>query len=405
MNTLVLGLQWGDEAKGKVVDYLAQNFDIVVRYQGGPNAGHTVYFNGEEVVFHHIPAGIFGDDTITVIGNGCVIDIELLLEELDKVEYLGVNTTGRIFISSRANVILPYHINEDVRLEKKRSIGTTHMGVGPAYMDKIGRFGIRMGDLGNWDYVRRIVGQKTKDTRTIITKLKKYFEKIQYMIVDTVYLLRHFADTNKTILLEGAQGTMLDVDFGTYPFVTSSNPSLGGALTGTGLNHKDINKVIGVAKAYTTRVGNGPFPTEIKEGLANELRERGKEYGATTGRKRRIGWIDLFQLKYAVMLNGVDEIVLTKADVLSGLDVVKIGVGYLLDGYPLETFPVNTDTLEKVEVEYKEIEGWGGLGGAETWFSTPKPLKKFINLLQDYLGVRVSLISKGKERTELIYVD
>uniref|UniRef100_A0A7C4UD14 Adenylosuccinate synthetase n=1 Tax=candidate division WOR-3 bacterium TaxID=2052148 RepID=A0A7C4UD14_UNCW3 len=405
MGTVLIGLQWGDEGKGKVCDYLSSEFDVVVRYQGGPNAGHTVIYDGKEIVLHHIPSGIFRENVICVIGNGCVIDLELLYEEIENLEKLGINIKGRLFISERAHIILPYHKDEDGKMEKSLKIGTTLKGIGPAYMDKYGRSGLRMADLEDQERLKKILKIKTKNEKKMINYLSRYYDEFAHMIIDTVMLLNHFQNSGKKILYEGAQGSMLDIDFGTYPYVTSSSPSIGGVLSGCGVPINSIDRVIGVMKPYTTRVGNGPLPTEIKTKVAKQIRDKGNEYGATTGRERRIGWLDIPQLKYASLINGVNEIFITKLDVLSGLDKINVGLRYLLDGEPLEGFPANLSLFERIEVEYTEFLGWETLEGVDSYFKTPQELKTFVKFIQEQLLIPVKYISIGREREDVLIVN
>ncbi len=405
MGVVVLGLQWGDEGKGKVCDYLAEEFDVVVRYQGGPNAGHTIIYNGEEIVLHHIPSGIFRENVICVIGNGCAIDLEVLYNEIEKIEKMGVNTKGRIFISERAHIILPYHKDEDAKIEKSLKIGTTMKGIGPSYKDKYARLGLRMADLEDSERLKKIIKQRTKDEKKLLNYLNRYYDEFAHMIIDTVSLLNHFHFSGKKILFEGAQGSMLDIDFGTYPFVTSSSPCIGGVFTGTGIRFNAIDRVIGIIKPYTTRVGNGPLPTEIKTKQAKQIREKGKEYGSTTGRERRIGWLDIPQLKYSCLINGVTEIFITKLDVLSGFERIKVCTNYLLDGSPIEGFPANLSLFDRIELEYAEFLGWETLEGVDSYFRAPQELKTFVKFIQDMLLVPVKYISIGRERKDVLIVD
>jgi len=405
MGTAIIGLQWGDEGKGKVVDYLSPHYDVIVRYQGGPNAGHTVIYEGEEVVLHHIPSGIFQKNTICVIGNGCVIDLEAMIEEIERIEYLGVNTTGRIFVSDRAHLILPYQKDEEAKLEKTMKIGTTLKGVGVSYTDKYARRGLRMGDLEDPDRLKEVLKMRTKDARKVKNLLMKLYDETAHLMVDTVSLLHHFWKSGKKILFEGAQGTMLDVDFGTYPYVTSSNPTIGGLFAGTGLPPASVDRVIGVMKAYTTRVGGGPFPTEIKGKLAKQLREKGGEFGATTGRERRIGWLDLFQVKWSAQINGVNEIILTKIDVIAGVESIKVGVNYLLDGESLEFYPATTDMMKRIEVEYVDLPGWPEIDENFTWYKAPRELKDFKRFIEHYLSIPVTMVSTGRRREDVFLTD
>jgi len=404
---VVLGLQWGDEAKGKFVDYLAGGFDAVVRYQGGANAGHTVIYKGKKVPLHLIPSGIFHPGCTCVIGNGVVLDPEAFVKEIKMLEELGIETKGRVWISDRAHLTLPYHKRKDEEREerRKRKIGTTRRGIGPTYMDKYGRTGIRAGDLFYPEYVKERLSFNVENPDEVFEFILSYRDFLLPYITDAVELLHRFLEEGKRILFEGAQGTMLDVDFGTYPFVTSSNPTAGGVCTGTGIPPTAIEKVIGVAKAYTTRIGEGPLPTEFPPEFEERIREKGNEFGATTGRPRRCGWFDAFQVRYAVKINGVREMVLTKLDVLDGIEIIKIATGYRLDGVELSSFPSSPGTLERVEVIYEEIPGWeGSVKGIKRYEDLPHGAKRYIKRIEEVVGARVKWISTGPEREEIIHV-
>jgi len=411
----IVGLQWGDEGKGKITDYFAASVDCVVRYQGGNNAGHTVVIKDKKYKFHLMPSGVLQGKKV-VIGNGVVVDPEVLLNEIDMLEGSGLEVD--LMVSDRANVIMPYHRMLDGAEENllgNKKIGTTKRGIGPCYSDKIARHGIRMGDLLNEEELKekleRVLPIKQKimelyglekiDGKKLVEKYLEYGRKLQKYIGDTIYYLNSIID-EKRVLFEGAQGTLLDIDYGTYPFVTSSNPVTGGICTGAGIPPKKIERVIGVAKAYTTRVGMGPMPTEERGKIGEYLAEKGGEIGTTTGRKRRCGWIDMVALKYACMINGVDEIALTKLDVLDGLEEVKICVAYEYEGKEIARFPSSLLTLEKCKPVYETMPGWDGAGGKKKYEELPENAKKYVEYISDHLGVKVSVISTGAKREETI---
>ncbi len=411
----IVGLQWGDEGKGKITDYFAASVDCVVRYQGGNNAGHTVVIKDKKYKFHLMPSGVLQGKKV-VIGNGVVVDPEVLLNEIDMLEGSGLEVD--LMVSDRANVIMPYHRMLDGAEENllgNKKIGTTKRGIGPCYSDKIARHGIRMGDLLNEEELKekleRVLPIKQKimelyglekiDGKKLVEKYLEYGRKLQKYIGDTIYYLNSIID-EKRVLFEGAQGTLLDIDYGTYPFVTSSNPVTGGICTGAGVPPKKIERVIGVAKAYTTRVGMGPMPTEERGKIGEYLAEKGGEIGTTTGRKRRCGWIDMVALKYACMINGVDEIALTKLDVLDGLEEVKICVAYEYEGKEIAHFPSSLLTLKKCKPVYETMPGWDGAGGKKKYEELPENAKKYVEYISDHLGVKVSVISTGAKREETI---
>ncbi len=416
MVTAVVGLQWGDEGKGKVVDFLAGDFDIVVRFQGGNNAGHTVIVDGEEFVFHLIPSGILRRDKVGAVGAGVVIDIDTLLDEIDLIREKTGSVEGRLLIDARAHITLPYHKDEDSLEEiKGKGIGTTRRGIGPTYRDKYWRIGLRMMDLLDIERARDRIekalfynnhllkisgGSREYSLDYILDLLENWGKKLEGFIGDVALLLNKGIADGRRILLEGAQGTFLDVSFGTYPYVTSSHTISGGATIGTGIPPTSISRIIGISKAYTTRVGKGPFPTELKDDLGNHLRERGGEYGATTGRPRRCGWLDLVMLKYSVMINGVTEIVITKLDVLDGLPEVMVATSYRLpDGSIVKDMPIS---LEGVEPVYETLPGWDRTGGSRKKEDLPPEARAYIEFIEDFLGVKVSFVSVGKERSEIL---
>lgn len=418
----VIGVQWGDEGKGATVDALSQEADIVVRFQGGANAGHTVIYKGKPVALHLIPSGITHEHTICVIGNGVVVDPKALLDEIESLSSLGISVTpDRLKISDRAHLTLPYHRMLDAAREMagaRLRLGTTRRGVGPTYVDKVDRVGLRVGDLKfperleeklriNWEQKQAFFNALPSDERPnfnqILDELLHYAQLLQPYISDTVTWLNAQADSGKRILLEGAQGTGLDVDFGTYPFVTSSNTTAGGACTGTGIPPTKITSVLGIAKAYTTRVGEGPFPTELQGEEQVKLREKGREYGATTGRPRRCGWFDAVLVRFAATVNGCTALVLTKLDVLSGYPEVKICVAYCWRGETITTFPAESSILEEVEPVYETLPGWDEpLTECRSWEQLPYNAQKFVMRLQELVGVPIAKVSVGPERSAVL---
>ncbi|MFA7359976.1 MAG: adenylosuccinate synthase, partial [Candidatus Kapaibacterium sp.] len=371
---VLVGLQWGDEGKGKVVDLLSRDFDVVARYQGGANAGHTIIIDGKKTVLHLIPSGIFTDEIICVIGNGTVIDPIALIEEIKLLKNDGINLTNRLYISKDAHIILPYHkIIDAINESKSDKIGTTKKGIGPAYFDKYARRGIKFSDFDNPEILKEKIEKNIKylisifpdseelkslKSDAVYNELNSQYEQVSGYIAQTQYLMNKYIAEGKNVLLEGAQGALLDVDFGTYPYITSSSPTSGGACTGTGIPPTKVNGVIGIVKAYTTRVGEGPFPTELFDDTGKKIAEIGVEFGATTGRPRRCGWLDLVALKYAVIINGVTEIALTKSDVLDTFDEINLCTQYELRGKKTDCFPSNPDVLGKVKPLYKTFKGW-----------------------------------------------
>lgn len=421
MVTVVVGMQWGDEGKGKIIDTLSAQYDIVARYQGGANAGHTVVYNNQKFVFHLIPSGILHKNVIGVIGNGVVIDPESFFQELTTLENQGLNLTGRLLIAENAHLTLPYHKILDQIEDKKRGsekLGTTGRGIGTTYTDKYGRIGVRVIDfLDEEVFVKKLkialelknylFLQYYKESQVNIEQLveeyKKYRSKLKELATDTSYYLNNALNQGKKVLAEGAQGTFLDIDFGTYPYVTASNPISGGACTGLGISPKKIKKIIGVAKAYTTRVGMGPFPTEIKDELNEKLRTIGNEFGATTGRPRRCGWFDATIVKYAAKLNGIDELMITKLDVLSGLKTIKIGVRYFYNGSNIDIYPLNSKVFEKVDVEYEELEGWNeSIENISSFHQLPIKAKRYIERLEELVEIKITGISVGSSREQII---
>lgn len=419
-NLAVIGLQWGDEGKGKIIDLLTPSFDIVARYQGGHNAGHTVCIGQQRIVLHLLPSGALHPEKLCVIGNGVVIDPRAFFEELETLKKIVTLDEKKIIISARAHIILPYHlelekIQEEMRGSKK--IGTTFRGIGPAYIDKYGRLGIRAGDLMNEAFLeeqlsfnleqKNIIFQHFNlpplDKKNIIQDYLEFGQKLKPFIQEITGILNEEIKKGKRILFEGAQGALLDVDYGTYPYVTSSNATAGGICTGLGLPPSQVHEVLGVVKAYTTRVGGGPFPSEAEPQMAIKLQERGNEFGATTGRPRRCGWFDLVAVKYACRINGVTKLALMKPDVLEDMDEIPICVGYRYKGSIITEFPPETWILEEVEPVYKSLKGWKStISGLSSWEELPARFKEFVNYLEDNLEVEIVIVSTGKKRSETV---
>ncbi len=419
---VLIGAQWGDEGKGKVVDILAEHADLVVRFQGGNNAGHTLVVSGEKIVLHLVPSGVMHDGTVCVIGNGVVVDPEVLLQEIAFLQQRGrLRDPALLQISDRANLIMPYHRAIDLARERLRGagmIGTTGRGIGPAYEDKMARIGIRFCDLLDEEafprqlqatlaekntYLRSILGEKTLDFDSIYERYCRYRDLLRPYVTDTSLLLDRALNQGKRVLFEGAQGTMLDVDHGTYPFVTSSNTVAAAACTGGGIAPHRISAVIGIAKAYTTRVGSGPFPTELSDELGQKLRQDGDEYGATTGRPRRCGWFDAVVVRQAARLNGMNGIAITKLDVLTGIHPLKICVAYERNGKRYEEMPASAAHLESMQPVYEEHPGWTEpLGGARTLDDLPANARRYLTRLEELSGARVLLVSVGARREETI---
>jgi adenylosuccinate synthase len=419
-NVIVVGLQWGDEGKGKIVDFLSEKADIVARYQGGHNAGHTVVINNDKFILHLIPSGILYKGKTCLIGNGVVVDPAALIEEIIGLKDRGIESKN-LFLSKNAHLIMPYHVALDQENEKLRgakNIGTTGRGIGPCYCDKIGRTGIRVADLlqpsvfkeklkANLFHINFLLENLYKTSRFDVEKIYDeymgYAEKLATYIADTDIIVNKAISEKGNVLFEGAQGTLLDIDHGTYPYVTSSNAIAGGACTGLGVGPTKISGVLGIVKAYTTRVGSGPFPTEIKDALGEHLRERGGEYGATTGRPRRCGWLDMVALRHAVRINGTTGLVITKLDILDGLDTIKICTSYKHNGKVYSEFPKEISIFEECEPVYEEIEGWtASTLGIKDFKKLPRAAKGYVRKIEKLLGVKVHIISTGQRRDELV---
>ena len=421
MNIVLVGTQWGDEGKGKVIDILSAQVDVIMRYQGGSNAGHTVVVDGKEYIFHLIPSGILHKGKICCIGSGVVVDPEMLDKEIQGLSRTGINIDNRLKISSLAHVILPYHkILDKLRETKRRNkIGTTGRGIGPCYADKINRCGIRMQDLLDPEVLKDKLEDNLKEKNEILKKVYQhpgfkfadiyknylnYGRSASKYICDTAKLLNKEIARGKDVLFEGAQGTFLDIDFGTYPFVTSSSTIAGGACIGSGVSPRAVNKVIGIAKAYTTRVGEGPFPTEFEPRFQEFIRNKGKEFGATTGRPRRCGWFDSLMVREAVMLSGISELAIMKMDVLDGLKSLKICTGYKYKGKLFREYPYDQEVLKKGSCIYKEVPGWEeNLSRIKDYRRLPKAARNYLKILQDMLGAKITLVSVGSSREETIF--
>ncbi|PSQ66192.1 MAG: adenylosuccinate synthase [Bacteroidetes bacterium QH_6_64_77] len=428
--SIVIGSQWGDEGKGKIVDLLSPQVDVVARYQGGANAGHTIVWDNEdgstdEFVLHLVPSGIFHEGVTCVIGNGVVLDPKAVLEEIEKIESLGIDVEGRLKISHNAHLIMPYHKAIEAAQEEERAsasdddeIGTTGRGIGPAYTDKFARTGIRVVDLLDEDVLRRklrrsieeknailrdVYDAEALDVDRIVEEYVEFDQRIDDYVTDTSTYLCNALDDGARVLAEGAQGSLLDVDFGSYPYVTSSHPTAGGCCTGLGVSPTEIDRVLGIAKAYCTRVGNGPFPTELENEAGRRLRQTGDEFGATTGRPRRCGWLDLVALRYTSMINGFNELALTKLDILSGMDTLKVCTQYRYDGKTTRRFPSEAQTLERVEPLYETLPGWeADISDVRHVEALPAEARDYIAFIADYLDVDVGLVSNGPRRSQII---
>jgi len=415
---VLLGLQWGDEGKGKIVDVVTPKYDIIARFQGGPNAGHTLIFDDKKYVLHTIPSGIFRDETINVIGNGVVIDPIIIKEEIDKLEAVGIDVASKLLISKKAHLIVPTHKILDKYSEEqkgKNKIGSTLKGIGPTYMDKTGRNGLRMGDSKTTNFKEKYNALQEKhkailgdyDCADLLTELEaKWFEAMEFMskftLIDSEHYINNAMQNGQTVLAEGAQGTMLDVDFGTYPFVTSSNTVTAGTCTGLGVAPNRIGEVIGIFKAYCTRVGSGPFPSELDNEIGENIRQVGHEFGATTGRDRRCGWIDLPALKYAIMINGATQLSMMKADVLDAFETIEVCTHYEIDGEKYDYFPYDINSLN-IKPIYKQIKGWNkDLTGLTDMDNAPKEFMDYITYLEGELNVPITIVSVGPDRKQTL---
>ena len=414
---VVLGLQWGDEGKGKVVDVLTPKYQVIARFQGGPNAGHSLHFSDRSYVLHTIPSGIFRDGSVNVIGNGVVIDPVILSQEIAELEASGVDVASKLLVSRKAHLILPTHRMLDAASEAAKGgakIGSTLKGIGPTYMDKTGRNGLRVGDILSPEFPERYRKLREKhehmlkqyDFRYDIAEYEReWFAGIEnlkrFRLVESEYAVNRFVEENKAVLAEGAQGSMLDIDFGTYPFVTSSNTLCAGVCTGLGVAPSRIGNVYGIFKAYCTRVGSGPFPTELFDGDGGKLREIGREFGATTGRPRRCGWLDMVALKYSVMMNGVTGLIMMKADVMNDFDTIRVATAYKVDGVETSEFPFETGG--KIEPVYKDFKGWKcNINNIRRYEDFPAELKTYVEYIERETGVPVVIISVGPDREETI---
>ena len=423
-NVAIVGLQWGDEGKGKIVDTLSEHFDIVTRYQGGANAGHTVLADGKKFILQLVPTGILRPGKVAVIGQGVVVNPEALLRELDGLESNGINARDRLKISDRAHLIMPYHRSHEVAAEQARGvgkIGTTAKGIGPTYEDKAGRRGLRTGDLRNPEaFLRKckiVLSEKDRIASALFGGasfggdewIEEYIENARQlvpMLVDASEYLNEEIARGRRVLFEGAQGTLLDLDHGTYPFVTSSSAAAGGASTGTGVGPTRIGMVIGVSKAYTTRVGSGPFPTEILGDDGEELRSRGSEYGAVTGRPRRCGWFDVPAARYGARVNGLSAMIITKLDILDTLDEIPVGMEYEYQGKRFTSFPADVDILDHLKVHYRVLPGWKqSTFGLQEFSQLPQKAQDYLHFLSDQVGVEIAMVSTGPERGQTIWCD
>jgi adenylosuccinate synthase len=424
-NVVVVGAQWGDEGKGKIVDLLTQYADVVVRFQGGNNAGHTLVVGGEKTVLHLIPSGILHPGKGCVIGNGVVVDPEVLIVEIDRLKQKGfLVDDGQLVISLDAHVIMPWHKAIDLAREKamgEGKIGTTGRGIGPTYEDKVARRGLRIRDLLEEDRLRRKVKERVAQAReelarlgaaaeldeaTLVQRAAEQGRRIARYATDVSLWLHRALGAGKSLLFEGAQGTLLDVDHGTYPFVTSSNTVAGNAVVGCGLGPRAVDYVLGIAKAYSTRVGSGPYPTELKDDTGDRLRKLGNEFGATTGRPRRTGWFDAVAMRYAARVNGLDGLALTKLDVLTGFDTVRIAVAYRIDGKVHEEMPGDPELLDRAQPIYEDLQGWSEkVEGLRTWDDLPPRARQYVRRVQELAGVKVVGLSVGADRGETILVE
>lgn len=418
--TVLVGSQWGDEGKGKIVDILSENYDIVTRYQGGANAGHTVTIGDQQYILHLIPSGILRENVSCVIGNGVVIDPNALLDEIELLRKNGINVDGRLFISHNAHLIMPYHkLLDKLNETNGNKIGTTGRGIGPCYIDKYARKGIRIVDLLNKkvleekirenlieknNLLKKIYNLEELDVEAIIREYVEFDKIIDKYVKDVPAYLNNAIAEGKSILLEGAQGALLDVDHGTYPYVTSSSPTSGGACTGTGIPPTKINLVIGIVKAYTTRVGMGPFPTELLDDTGEKLRKIGAEYGATTGRPRRCGWFDAFLVKYSALINGIEEAAITKLDVLDSFKEIKVCTGYELNGRSLKSYPTDVRRLSEIVPVYETFKGWdSSISKCRSYSDLPSEAREYLEFISRYTGVKITIVSVGPKREQTFF--
>lgn len=424
-NFVVVGTQWGDEGKGRIIDLIAEKADVVARYQGGGNAGHTIVLDGKKIVLHHVPSGILRDKTISVIGNGVVVDPKVLVEEIEGLRAEGYSVEPENFkISDRAHVVMPYHKRIDLHREKSRGskkIGTTGRGIGPVYEDKVARRGIRFSHLIEPRsfrdrleqvleernlYLSKVLGAETFDLDEVYNEYLGYAEVLKPYVCDTTLVLNNLISKNSNILFEGAQGSLLDLDFGTYPYVTSSNAGAGGASVGTGVSPSKIDVVMGVSKAYMTRVGEGPFPTEDKTELGEKLQTQGKEFGATTGRPRRCGWFDAVALKYSELINGLTGLAITKLDILSGFETLKICTGYKYGDSVINDFPSSLEVLNSCEPIYEEVPGWEeDISNVTEVEQLPSKARAYLKIIEDITGVPIWIVSVGPSREKVIILN
>lgn len=419
-NLAIIGAQWGDEGKGKIVDLLTPDFDIIVRYNGGANAGHTVVVEGKQYILHLIPSGILHQDKICVIGNGVVIDPKVLIEEIETLKGHNINTENRLFISDKAHLVIPYHKLLEQATGTSEGLGTTNRGIGPVYSDKSARVGIRVGEWLNEKsfieklkhniqqknlYLTKVYNIQPLEPDKVIDEYINYGRYLKKYITDTSLFLYNEMNKKRRILFESAQGSMLDIEHGTYPFVTSSCSTIGGLFSGTGVNHKSVDEVIGVVKAYTTRVGKGPFPTELTDDTGNLIREKGKEYGATTGRPRRCGWFDSVVLRYTARINGLTKLAITKIDVLSGMEKIKICTHYEHNGNRIKDFPSDLQILNECVPIYEELPGWNeDITNISSYNDLPTNTRKYLDRMTELIGVPISIISLGKDREQTIFI-
>ncbi len=419
---IIVGAQWGDEGKGKIVDHLSDRVDIVARYQGGANAGHTVVIGEKQYILHLIPAGIFHPHVTCVIGNGVVIDPIALMDEIKQLQQLNIDIHGRLLISHNAHLIMPYHkLLDTIREQTTEKIGTTGRGIGPAYIDKFMRVGIRIVDLLDRDIfvaklkrnieeknqiLMKIYGNPELNVDKIVSEYEEFDKQIDEYVTDTALYLNSALKNGKQILAEGAQGALLDVDHGTYPFVTSSSPTSGGACTGLGIPPTSVTSILGIVKAYTTRVGNGPFPTELTNKTGERLRKIGGEFGATTGRPRRCGWLDAVSLRYSAMINGITHIAITKLDVLDQFEQIKICNGYSYKGKILKTFPSDVQSLTSIEPIYETFEGWNtSISDVRSYNDLPANARNYVEAMSELTGTKIQIISVGARRDQTIFIN